>query len=147
MLYQSALGQVSMQDDRDGPYRPQVTGAESGLGVRWRLALTSGVPVESSGVFFLKSPPARDPQTLLSDLRRRRLSSRSSPLAPATVRPRCRCPMLPPSPFLAPSCFRLHLANMMSCHHNCWLHRALRGFRPRWCFKLGSWIEFEVHKV
>ena len=50
MLYQSALGQVSMQDDRDGPYRPQVTGAESGLGVRWRLALTSiGVPGPSLG--------------------------------------------------------------------------------------------------
>jgi hypothetical protein len=31
--------------DRIGPYQPQVPGAEFGLGVRWRLTLTSiGVP-------------------------------------------------------------------------------------------------------
>jgi hypothetical protein len=44
MLYKSALGYVSMQADRVGPYQPQVPGTEFGLGVRWRLALTSGVP-------------------------------------------------------------------------------------------------------
>ena len=33
-----------------GPYQPQVPGAEFGLGVRWRLALTSiGVPGPSLG--------------------------------------------------------------------------------------------------
>ncbi len=37
--------------DRIGPYQPQVPGAEFGLGVRWRLALTSiGVPGHSLGV-------------------------------------------------------------------------------------------------
>ena len=36
--------------DRRGPYQPQVPGAEFGLGVRWRLALTSiGVPGRSLG--------------------------------------------------------------------------------------------------
>jgi len=36
--------------DRIGPYQPQVPGAEFGLGVRWRLALTSiGVPGPSLG--------------------------------------------------------------------------------------------------
>ena len=36
--------------DRIGPYQPQVPGAEFGLGVRWRLALTSiGVPGLSLG--------------------------------------------------------------------------------------------------
>ena len=36
--------------DRIGPYQPQVPGAEFGLGVRWRLALTSiGVPGRSLG--------------------------------------------------------------------------------------------------
>ena len=43
MFYQSALGQISMQADRARPYQPQVPGAEFGLGVRWRLALTSEV--------------------------------------------------------------------------------------------------------
>ena len=39
--------------DRLGPYQPQVPGSEFGLGVRWRLALTSiGVPGPSLG-----SPP------------------------------------------------------------------------------------------
>jgi hypothetical protein len=39
--------------DRVGPYQPQVTGVEFGLGVRWGLALTSiGVPGPS-----LSSPP------------------------------------------------------------------------------------------
>ena len=41
MLYQFALGQISTWADRVGPYRPQVPWAEFGLGVRWRLALTS----------------------------------------------------------------------------------------------------------
>ena len=44
MLYQSALGQVSMQAGRARPYHPQVPGAEFGLGVRWRHALTSEAP-------------------------------------------------------------------------------------------------------
>jgi hypothetical protein len=44
MLYQSALGLVSMQADRVGPYQPHEPGAEFGLGMRWKLALTSGVP-------------------------------------------------------------------------------------------------------
>jgi hypothetical protein len=36
--------------DRIGPYQPQVQWAEFGLGVRWRLALTSiGVPGPSLG--------------------------------------------------------------------------------------------------
>jgi hypothetical protein len=36
--------------DRIGPYQPQVPGAEFGLGVRWRFALTSiGVPGPSLG--------------------------------------------------------------------------------------------------
>jgi hypothetical protein len=47
MLYQSALGQISMQAGRARPYQPQVPGAESGLAVRWRLALTSEVPAGS----------------------------------------------------------------------------------------------------
>ncbi len=41
MLCQSALGQVSTWADRVGQYLPEVPGAEFGLGVRWRLALTS----------------------------------------------------------------------------------------------------------
>jgi hypothetical protein len=40
MLYQSALGQVSMQACRARPYHPQVPGAKFGLGVRCRHALT-----------------------------------------------------------------------------------------------------------
>jgi hypothetical protein len=44
MLYHSALGQVSMLADRARPFHPQVPGAEFGLGVRFRFALTSGVP-------------------------------------------------------------------------------------------------------
>jgi hypothetical protein len=47
MLYQSAIGQVSMQADRVGPFQPQVPEAEFGLGVRRRLALTSGVPEQA----------------------------------------------------------------------------------------------------
>jgi len=75
MLYpsQSALGQVRMQAEREccfigtqysnlytavdtpaeaawtalRPYHPQVPGAEFGLGVRWRLALTSWVSVRT----------------------------------------------------------------------------------------------------
>ena len=51
MLCQSALGQVSTWADRVGPYRIQVPGAEFGLGVRWRLALTStGVPERPLGI-------------------------------------------------------------------------------------------------
>ncbi len=51
MLCQSALGQVSTWADRVGPYRPEVPGAEFGLGVRWRLALTStGVPERPLGI-------------------------------------------------------------------------------------------------
>ena len=40
--------------DRRGPYQHQVPGAEFGLGVRWRLALTSGVPRRPLG-----NPPVR----------------------------------------------------------------------------------------
>jgi hypothetical protein len=45
MSYQSVLGYVSMQADRVGPYQPQVPGAEFGSGVRYRLALTSGLQI------------------------------------------------------------------------------------------------------
>jgi hypothetical protein len=41
-----------MQADRagrPGPYQPQVPGAEFGLGVRWRVGLTSGVQSEPVG--------------------------------------------------------------------------------------------------
>ena len=51
MLCQSALGQVSTWADRVGPCRPEVPGAEFGLGVRWRLVLTSGgVPERLFGI-------------------------------------------------------------------------------------------------
>ena len=51
MLCQSAISQVRTWAGHVGPYQSQVTGTEFGLGVRWRLVLTSaGVPERPLGI-------------------------------------------------------------------------------------------------
>ena len=90
MLYQSALDQVSIKADCIGPYQPQVPGVDFGLGVRWRLALTSGVPerTRGGGGHSPRSPPLSSCLTWLEWKERRACvsSPRLPPLALALPR-------------------------------------------------------------
>ncbi len=82
MLYQSALAQVSTWADRVGPYPPQVPGAEFGLGVRWRLALTStGVPERPLGI----------PTVVIFNLRRGGVPGGLPVAGQLSGTPRCCC--------------------------------------------------------